>query len=195
MLAEHLSFLDSCLELTRATDDWAPESQFRWCVESLWSFRQWADARPAEQVEEFVRRVREGRIELTAMPFNLHTETCSTDELHELLRMAHEVRERYGVDFTSAMQTDVPGSVVGLVDALSDAGVKYLSVAHNWAGRSVPHLVGGEKLPRLFRWRAPSGNSLLVWVTDTRTAWPTWRVRCWASTPTTAASTISCRPI
>ncbi|MFE6553159.1 alpha-mannosidase [Streptomyces sp. NPDC057746] len=167
VLAEHLSFLDSCLELTRATDGWAPESQFRWCVESLWSFRQWADARPAEQVEEFVRRVHEGRIELTAMPFNLHTETCSTDELHELLRMAHETRERYGIDFTSAMQTDVPGSVVGLVDALSDAGVKYLSVAHNWAGRSVPHLVGGEKLPRLFRWRAPSGNSVLVWVTDT----------------------------
>ncbi|MFE4669771.1 alpha-mannosidase [Streptomyces sp. NPDC056716] len=167
VLAEHLSFLDSCLELTRATDDWEPESRFRWCVESLWSFRQWADARPAEQVAEFVRRVHEGRIELTAMPFNLHTETCSTDELHELLRLAHQVRDEHGVDFTSAMQTDVPGSVVGLVDALSAAGVKYLSVAHNWAGRSVPHLVGGEKLPRLFRWRAPSGNSLLVWVTDT----------------------------
>ncbi|MGW6022550.1 glycoside hydrolase family 38 N-terminal domain-containing protein [Streptomyces sp. NPDC055099] len=167
VLAEHLSFLDSCLELTRATDDWPAESRFRWCVESLWSFRQWADARPAEQVEEFVRRVREGRIELTALPFNLHTETCSTDELHELLRLAHDVRERHGVTFTSAMQTDVPGAVVGLVDALSAAGVKYLSVAHNWAGRSVPHLVGGEKLPRLFRWRAPSGNSVLVWVTDT----------------------------
>ncbi|MFH8483912.1 glycoside hydrolase family 38 N-terminal domain-containing protein [Streptomyces longisporoflavus] len=167
VLAEHLSFLDSCLELTRATDDWPAESQFRWCVESLWSFGQWAAARPAEQVEEFVRRVREGRIELTALPFNLHTETCSTDELHELLRLAHDVRERHGVTFTSAMQTDVPGAVVGLVDALSAAGIKYLSVAHNWAGRSVPHLVGGEKLPRLFRWRAPSGNSVLVWVTDT----------------------------
>ncbi|MGW5733596.1 MULTISPECIES: glycoside hydrolase family 38 N-terminal domain-containing protein [Streptomyces] len=167
VLAEHLSFLDSCLELTRATDDWPAASRFRWCVESLWSFRQWADARPAEQVDAFVRRVREGRIELTALPFNLHTETCSTDELHELLRLAHDVRERYGVEFTSAMQTDVPGAVVGLVDALSAAGVKYLSVAHNWAGRSVPHLVGGEKLPRLFRWRAPSGNSVLVWVTDT----------------------------
>ncbi|MEV2253436.1 alpha-mannosidase [Streptomyces sp. NPDC050147] len=167
VLAEHLSFLDSCLELIRATDDWPAESRFRWCVESLWSFRQWADARPAEQVEEFVRRVREGRIELTALPFNLHTETCSTDELHELLRLAHDVRDRHGVTFTSAMQTDVPGAVVGLVDALAAAGVKYLSVAHNWAGRSVPHLVGGEKLPRLFRWRAPSGNSVLVWVTDT----------------------------
>ncbi|WP_419999216.1 alpha-mannosidase [Streptomyces boninensis] len=167
VLAEHLSFLDSCLELTQATDDWEPESRFRWCVESLWSFQQWADARPAEQVAEFVRRVKEGRIELTAMPFNLHTETCSTDELHELLRLARQVKDEHGVDFTAAMQTDVPGSVVGLIDALSDAGVKYLSVAHNWAGRSVPHLVGGEKLPRLFRWRAPSGKSLLVWVTDT----------------------------
>ncbi|MEV0318286.1 alpha-mannosidase [Streptomyces sp. NPDC050658] len=167
VLAEHLSFLDSCLELTEATDDWPAESRFRWCVESLWSFRQWADARPAEQVAEFVRRVREGRIELTAMPFNLHTETCSTDELHELLRLAHDIRDEHGVDFTSAMQTDVPGAVVGLVDALASAGVKYLSVAHNWAGRSVPHLVGGEKLPRLFRWRAPSGSSVLVWVTDT----------------------------
>ncbi|MFF9896487.1 alpha-mannosidase [Streptomyces longispororuber] len=167
VLAEHLSFLDSCLELTRATDDWPPDSRFRWCVESLWSFRQWADACPAEQVEELVRRVREGRIELTALPFNLHTETCSTDELHELLRLAHDVRARHGVALTAAMQTDVPGAVVGLVDALAQAGVRYLSVAHNWAGRSVPHLVGGEKLPRLFRWRAPSGNSVLVWVTDT----------------------------
>ncbi|MFE0106666.1 glycoside hydrolase family 38 C-terminal domain-containing protein [Streptomyces sp. NPDC059009] len=167
VLAEHLSFLDSCLELTRATDDWPEESRFRWCVESLWSFRQWADARPAEQVEEFLRRVREGRVELTALPFNLHTETCSTDELHELLRPAHDIRAEHGIEFTSAMQTDVPGAVVGLVDALASAGVKYLSVAHNWAGRSVPHLVGGESLPRLFRWRAPSGNSVLVWVTDT----------------------------
>lgn len=167
VLAEHLSFLDSCLELTRATDDWPAESRFRWCVESLWSFQQWARARPAEQVDEFVRRVREGRIELTALPFNLHTETCSTDELHELLRAARTVHDEHGVEFTSAMQTDVPGAVVGLVDALASAGVKYLSVAHNWAGRSVPHLVGGEKLPRLFRWRAPSGNSVLVWVTDT----------------------------
>ncbi|MEO3749517.1 alpha-mannosidase [Streptomyces sp. B6B3] len=167
VLAEHLSFLDSCLELTGVTDSWPEESRFRWCVESLWSFQQWAAARPAEQVEEFVRRVREGRIELTAMPFNLHSETCSTDELHELMRLAKEVNERFGLPFTSAMQTDVPGHVVGLVDALSTAGVKYLSVAHNWAGRSVPHLVGGENLPRLFRWRAPSGNSVLVWMTDT----------------------------
>jgi hypothetical protein len=167
VLAEHLSFLDACLDLVRDTDNWPEPARFRWVVEALWSFDRWARARPTERVVEFLERVAQGRIELTAMPFNLHTETCSTDELHELLRLALDVSRRYGVRFTSAMQTDVPGSVVGLVDALSQSGVKYLSVAHNWAGRSVPHLTGGQDVPRLFRWQAPSGASLLVWVTDT----------------------------
>ncbi|WP_329454178.1 alpha-mannosidase [Streptomyces sp. NBC_01497] len=166
VLGEHVAFLDSCLDLTRATDDWPDNAKFRWAVESLWSFEQWAAARPARRVEEFVRRVKAGQIELTAMPYNLHTDTCSTDELHELLRLARSVKEAHGIDFLSAMQTDVPGTVAGLPDALAGLGVRYLSVAHNWAGRSVPNMNGGAQLPRLFRWRAPSGNELLTWMTD-----------------------------
>jgi hypothetical protein len=166
VLSEHVAFLDACMDLTAATDGWPPDARFRWCVEALWSFDQWRHARSPERVAQFIDRVREGRIELTAMPFNLHTETCSTDELHELLRPAMEVRKRYDVEIPAAMQTDVPGSVVGLADALTSRGVRYLSVAHNWAGRSVPHLVGGKSLPRLFRWKSPGGNELLVWITD-----------------------------
>src|SRR4029077_13355013 len=109
----------------------------------------------------------EGSIELTAMPFNVHTELCSTDELHEMLRDARDLRDRWGIQPLVAMQTDIPGAVAGLPDALSDVGVRYLSVAQNWAGRSVPHLVGGQDLPRLFRWRGRSGRDVLVWMTDT----------------------------
>jgi len=166
VLNEHMAFLDSCLDLVRATRDWPDDARFRWAVESLWSFEQWERARPAHRVAEFLDHVRAGQIELTAMPFNLHTDMCSTDELHELLRLARRVRDRHGIRFTTAMQTDVPGSVAGLPDVLSSFGVRYLSVAHNWAGRSVPHLVGGQHLPRLFRWQAPSGASVLVWMTD-----------------------------
>jgi len=166
VLNEHVSFLDSCLDLVRRTHDRSEDARFRWTVESLWSFEQWERARPPHRVEEFLSHVRGGNIELTAMPFNLHTDTCSTDELHELLRLARRIRDQYGLEFTSAMQTDVPGSVAGLPDALSSLGVRYLAVAHNWAGRSVPYLVGGQRLPRLFRWRAPSGASVLVWMTD-----------------------------
>jgi hypothetical protein len=166
VLAEHVAFLDSCLDLVRATADRPDEAKFRWAVESLWSFEQWVAARSPERVAEFVEYVKAGRIELTALPYNLHTDTCSTDELHELLRLARTVRDTYGIEFTSAMQTDVPGTVAGLPDALAQLGVRYLSVAHNWAGRSVPHLGGGQKLPRLFRWRSPAGNDVLVWMTD-----------------------------
>ncbi|MFD8281652.1 alpha-mannosidase [Streptomyces solisilvae] len=166
VLGEHVAFLDSCLDLTRATDGWPDDARFRWAVESLWSFEQWAAVRPPERVAEFVERVRAGQIELTAMPYNLHSDTCSTDELHELLRLARRVRDTHGIEFRSAMQTDVPGSVAGLPDALSPLGVRYLSVAHNWAGRSVPTTNGGARLPRLFRWRAPSGKEVLVWMTD-----------------------------
>ncbi|MEU6030249.1 glycoside hydrolase family 38 C-terminal domain-containing protein [Streptomyces tauricus] len=167
VMAESRAYLDSLLELCRDTDDWPEPARFRWAVEGFHSFQDWSANRPARQVENFLERVREGRVELTAMPFNLHTETCSTDELHELLRPVTELRDRHGIDITTAMQTDVPGQVVGLPDVLADNGIRYLSVAHNWAGRAVPHLVGGAHLPRLFRWQAPSGNSVLVWRTDT----------------------------
>ncbi|MFJ8844790.1 glycoside hydrolase family 38 C-terminal domain-containing protein [Streptomyces cyaneofuscatus] len=167
VLAEGRKYLDSLLELCRTTDDWPDESKFRWAVEGFFSYENWSQNRPARKVAEFLDRVREGRIELAAMPFNLHTETCSTDELHELLRPIRELRERTGIDVTTAMQTDVPGQVVGLPDVLADSGIRYLSVAHNWAGRAVPHHVGGQDLPRLFRWRAPSGREVLVWRTDT----------------------------
>jgi len=167
VLAEHLAFLDSALDIIKVTDDWPEDSKFRWTVEALWSFDEWTKVRPQEKIDEFVRRVKEGRLELTAMPYNLHSETCSTDELHELLRLAGKVKKQYGLEMPSAMQTDVPGAVVGLTDAFAENGVKYLSVAHNWAGRSVPHLVGGQEQPRLFRWVGPSGKGVLVWVTDT----------------------------
>ncbi|MFJ6850989.1 alpha-mannosidase [Streptomyces sp. NPDC091271] len=167
VLAEGRKYLDSLLELCRSTDDRPDESKFRWAVEGHFSYENWSQNRPPRLVAEFLDRVREGRIELTAMPFNLHTETCSTDELHELLRPIRELREREGIDITTAMQTDVPGQVVGLPDVLADSGIRYLSVAHNWAGRAVPHHVGGQDLPRLFRWRAPSGREVLVWRTDT----------------------------
>ncbi|MEV0529886.1 alpha-mannosidase [Streptomyces sp. NPDC050439] len=167
VLAEGRKYLDSLLELCRTTDEWPDASKFRWAVEGFFSYENWSQNRPPRQVAEFLDRVREGRIELAAMPFNLHTETCSTDELHELLRPIRQLRDQHGIDITTAMQTDVPGQVVGLPDVLAASGIRYLSVAHNWAGRAVPHHVGGQNLPRLFRWRAPSGSEVLVWRTDT----------------------------
>ncbi|MGI5285482.1 glycoside hydrolase family 38 C-terminal domain-containing protein [Nonomuraea polychroma] len=163
VLRHHLDYLDAALRLAEETASWPDDAKFRWTVESSMPALKWLAARPAEMVEAFKEKGREGVIEVTALPFQLHTEACSTEELHRQLRFTRH----FGFPVTSAMHTDVPGAVVGLVDALSQAGVRYLAAAHNWAGRSVPYLHGGDKLTRPFRWRAPSGNELLVWFTDT----------------------------
>ncbi|WP_420369463.1 glycoside hydrolase family 38 C-terminal domain-containing protein [Curtobacterium sp. L1-20] len=166
VISSQRSYLDSAVELAAATREWPDTARFRWNVEALWAFADWERHRPAAKVAEFVRLVQEGSIGLSAMPYNLHTDTCSTEELHELLREARRIREQYGIDFTTAMQTDVPGQVAGLPDALQEVGVRYLAVAHNWAGRSMPHQNGALDLPRLFRWRTPAGGSVVVWMTD-----------------------------
>jgi hypothetical protein len=167
VLRNHLEYLDSALELAGATDDWPEDARFRWTVESALPVRRWLGARAAPSVARFVELAQAGRIEVTALPYQLHTEACSTEELHRLLRFTDRLREEYEIPVTSAMHTDVPGAVVGLVDALAAAGVRYLSAAHNWAGRSVPFLHRGQELGRPFWWRSPAGNRLLVWFTDT----------------------------
>ncbi|WP_117210962.1 glycoside hydrolase family 38 C-terminal domain-containing protein [Allorhizocola rhizosphaerae] len=167
VLRNHLEYLDSALELATATDDWPDDARFRWNVESALPVRTWLGARASSVVDRFVQLAKQGRIEVTAMPYQLHTEACSVEELHRLLRFTDDLRTEYGIPITSAMHTDVPGAVAGFVDALASGGVKYLSAAHNWAGRSVPFLHGGLELGRPFWWRSPSGNRVMVWFTDT----------------------------
>jgi hypothetical protein len=166
VLQHHLQYLDSVLDLASATDDWPEDAKFRWNVETTWPLLHWLESRPETDRSRFFDRVREGRIEICALPFSMHTEAYSIDELARQLRSADELRERYEVPIQTAMQTDVPGATIGLLTSLVDADVRYLSVAHNYAGRSAPDLVGGQELTRPFYWRAPNGKRLLVWFTD-----------------------------
>jgi Glycosyl hydrolases family 38 N-terminal domain len=166
VLRNHWEYLDAAVELACRGADHDSATRFRWTVESNLPVRSWLRRRPGSVVEEFCRLVREDVIEVTAMPFNLHTEMASQEELSRLLRTVGELRDEFDIPIRSAMHTDVPGATTGWVDALVEAGVRYLSAAHNWAGRSVPYLVGGQRLTRPFWWRSPSGARLLTWFTD-----------------------------
>jgi len=167
VVANHLQYLDSALDLVERTASWDADAQFRWNVEVNWPLERWFMSRDEAQRERMLEAARSGHISVGALSLNLHTEACSIDELYEMCRFAVELRHQHGLELRAAMQTDVPGAVTGLVEVLSDVGVRYLSVAHNYAGRSVPYLIGGERLERPFFWQAPSGKRLLVWYTDT----------------------------
>ena len=49
-----------------ATDDWPDDARFRWTCEAAWPVREFLRTRPREQVERFLERVDEGRIEVAA---------------------------------------------------------------------------------------------------------------------------------
>jgi Glycosyl hydrolases family 38 N-terminal domain len=166
VLGHHLAYLDAALDLASATDDWPEPARFRWNVETTWPLERWLAVRPRAARDELLRRVRDGRFEVCALPYSMHTEAYSIDELARTLRFADALRDDHGVEIVTAMQTDVPGAVPGLATLLTEGGVRYLAAAHNYAGRSVPYLVGGQDLQRPFWWRASTGGRLLVWMTD-----------------------------
>src|SRR5215203_4619094 len=115
VLQHHLQYLDSVLDFVSATDDWPEDAKFRWNIEATWPLLHWIESRPESDRSRFFDHVREGRIEICALPFSMHTEAYSIDELARQLRFADELRERYDVPIRTAMQTDVPGATIGLL--------------------------------------------------------------------------------
>ena len=95
VLQHHLQYLDSVLDLASATDDWPEDAKFRWNVEANWPLLHWIKSRPESDRTRFFDRVREGRIEVCALPFSMHTEAYSIDELARQLRFADELRDQY----------------------------------------------------------------------------------------------------
>jgi Glycosyl hydrolases family 38 N-terminal domain len=167
VVQNHLDYLDSALDLVGQTSSWADDVRFRWNVEVNWPLERWLRVRGDRDRKRMLDAISAGSIGVGALSLNLHSEACAIEELYEMVRFAVDLRREHGITVTGAMQTDVPGGVTGLVEVLADAGVRYLSVAHNYAGRSVPYLIGGEDLERPFYWKAPSGKRVLVWFTDT----------------------------
>ncbi len=167
VITNHLQYLDSVLDLVDHTSSWDDDVRFRWNIEVNWPLERWFECRSERDRGRMIDAIKAGSVSVGAMSLNMHTEACAIEELYEMVRFTVELQTAHGVTVTSAMQTDVPGGVTGLVEVLADVGVQYLSVAHNYAGRSVPYLIGGERLERPFYWRAPSGKRVLVWLTDT----------------------------
>jgi hypothetical protein len=167
VMESQLEFIDYALELATITDSWPDDAKFRWNIEVTWPLKQWLRTRPKHARDALLRRIREGRIEVHALPFSMHSEAYSMDELAQQLVFTRELREIWNIDVVTAMQTDVPGSTIGLATLLTDAGIRYLAVAHNYAGISVPFLNDGQNLKRPFYWQAPDGERVLVWYTDT----------------------------
>jgi alpha-mannosidase len=147
----------------RRTADYPEGARFVWNVEVAWAADLFLKRLPARQREEFFEAIRHGQVALNGMYLNELTGLCRPEELIRLFRFATQLGQRSGVPVDTAMISDVPGYTWGTVTAMSQAGIRYFSVAPNYFDRIGTILVEWENKP--FWWIGPDGKSrVLVWI-------------------------------
>ncbi len=129
---------------------------FNWDLETYWQFDCFLRAHP-EKAEEAFRRLREGRMGLSAFFGNMLTGLCSHEALNRATLPARDLATHGGFDFTSVILDDVPSAVGSLPTVLANAGIKYFIEGVN--GDRAPYATHG--LPSLIYWEGPDGSRVL----------------------------------
>src|SRR5208337_1833931 len=156
------------LDLIRQTKDYPVGSRFKWNLEVLMPYEDFHAIATPEQEKEFEQAVREGNIGIDAMYANLLTGVCRSEELLRQFSFATALGRRCGVKVDSMAISDVPGLTWGVVPALVQNGVKYISDGPN----ANPGGMGGDRIGYVrvqweynpFYWQSPSGrDKVLYW--------------------------------
>lgn len=156
ILAEHVRFIDYVLDYCDATDNYPDDAKFRWTCEGSWAVSEFLNSRPQSQIDRFVKRVKEGRIELTAMYFNFD-EMPDEQTLAASLAPLKEFK-KYGITPAVATQNDVNGIGWCFNEFFPEIGVKYLTM-----GVNLHKAVAPFDMPTYFYWTSPSGKKVLAY--------------------------------
>ena len=155
ILAEHLRYIDYALDYCDATDNLPDDAKFRWTCEASWPVDEFLRTRPAAQIERLMKRIREGRIEITGMYFNFD-EIPDEQILAASLEAAARIKAK-GIPVTLAMQDDVNGIGWCMNDYFHTLGIKYL----NMGTHGHRALICFDR-PTMFWWESPSGKRILT---------------------------------
>ncbi len=159
ILAEHMRYIDYALDYCDQTDTLPDDAKFRWTCESSWVTREYLCTRPKEQIERLLKRIKEGRIEVTGMYVNM-AEIPDENLMYDFLQPLKEFN-KLDIPVKTAMQDDVNGIAWCMPDYFKDTGVKYLVMGINKTRSILPF----DK-PTAFWWEAPSGAKMLAFRAD-----------------------------
>lgn len=159
ILAEHLRYIDYALDYCDKTDSFPDAAKFRWTCESAWVTQEYLNTRPAAQIDRLMKRIEEGRIEVTAMLFNM-AEIADENIMVDFLSPLKLFKE-YDIPVYTAMQNDVNGIAWCMPDYFKATGVKYLNMGINETRSIRPF----DK-PTCFWWESPAGERLLAYRSD-----------------------------
>ncbi|MFH1940537.1 MAG: glycoside hydrolase family 38 C-terminal domain-containing protein, partial [bacterium] len=162
--------LEKSIELAWKSADYPPGSRYKWNAEVLWAVDSYFRKAPLEKQEQLANAIRRGWIGLDGMFANELTGLCRPEELFHLFDAGRRISQRCDVPLEAAMITDIPGYSWGLVPAMAQSGIKYLSIGPNSG-----HRVGTmrrEWSDRPFYWVSPSGEEkILCWVAGKGYSW------------------------
>ncbi len=161
--------LERALEIAGKNDRPGDPARFIWLPEGTWAMDGYLRQADSRQKERFIEAVRGGTVELSALYGNALTGLYHPEELLELVGFARRFAREYEVTIDAAMLSDVPGVTWGLVPALAQSGVKYLSMGPN-SGHRIGHTFVWADRP--FYWESPSGQErVLCWVHGKGYSW------------------------
>ena len=178
---------EEAMRLCDQTADWPEPSRFRYTLEHMWWFLNFAADREPPEVDRLVRDyLRTGRIGIGAGHSGNHTQEFGVEELcRSAYNSRREARVRWGLDLQCALFSDINGLSWPMADVYADAGIRYVGFYPNpWRG-SV-NLNNETGVPaELFYWEGPSGRGrLLVWASLHYTGGPRFGITRKASPET-----------
>ncbi|MCK4590554.1 MAG: hypothetical protein KAT86_02280, partial [Candidatus Latescibacteria bacterium] len=151
IMRQHVQYLQEVIRLCEETGGYPEDSKFRWTCEGTWTVEHFLEGASEGEREAFIELVKQGRIEVTALYLNM-TKLVSHEELIRWVYYAAELRRKYGITISTAMNTDVAGFSWALPQVLNGMGVRYFSTAVNQTREFAP------KVPRPFYWQGPDGS-------------------------------------
>lgn len=128
--------------------------KFIWTT-GAWLIWDHLNSRSQDEVRLLEQAIERGIIRWHGLPFTTHTELMSPALFRAGLSFSQELDQRFGKKTIAAKMTDVPGHTLGMVPLMAEAGLRFLHIGVNTA--SPP-----PDVPEVFRWRAPSGEEIVV---------------------------------
>lgn len=162
VLARQVQSLKDSIQYIDETKDYPEESRFRFHPEGMWAVDEFMRTASDEEKGALIRAAQSRDIHFDGMYAQAMTGMYNDEELFELMAGAARFGKAHGVTIDSAMQTDVPGYTWGLVPALAQNGVRYMTMGPNNG-----HRVGRvyEWADKPFWWESPSGKErVLCWL-------------------------------
>ena len=166
ILERQVQSIRDALKYIDETKDYPEEAKFRFHPEGMWAVEAFLKEATPEEKAAFIKAAKNRDLHIDGMYAQAMTGMYNDEELFELFGSAARFCRENGIVLDSVMQTDVPGYTWGLVPAMYQNGIRYMTMGPNCI-----HRIGRLYEPwgdKPFWWVSPSGKEkVLCWLLDT----------------------------